>query len=81
MLAKATATIELTEEQRDSIQKGGAVRVQDNGREYALLRPECTTGSSMVGATTVRGTRRRWIGLREESAACSTVTLGGPGDY
>lgn len=32
--------IELTEEQRKSIQDGRAVRVCENGREYVLLRPD-----------------------------------------
>ena len=32
--------IELTEEQRDTIEKGGAVRIHENGREYVLLRPD-----------------------------------------
>ena len=32
--------IELTPEQRKSIQEGGAVRVRENGQEYVLLRPE-----------------------------------------
>ena len=32
--------IELTEEQRKSIQDGSAVRVTENGREYVLLRPD-----------------------------------------
>lgn len=32
--------IELTDEQRQSLEKGNAVRVQENGREYVLLRPD-----------------------------------------
>jgi hypothetical protein len=32
--------IELTEEQRKSIQEGKAVRVRENGQEYVLLRPD-----------------------------------------
>jgi hypothetical protein len=32
--------IELTEEQRKSIEDGRAVRVRENEREYVLLRPE-----------------------------------------
>jgi hypothetical protein len=40
MLAKETAMIELTQEQRESIEKGNAVRVQEDGREYVLLRPD-----------------------------------------
>ena len=32
--------IELSEEQRKSIQDGSAVRVTENGREYVLLRPD-----------------------------------------
>jgi hypothetical protein len=40
MLAKETAMIELTEEQRESIDKGRAVRIHKNGREYVLLHPD-----------------------------------------
>jgi hypothetical protein len=40
MLGKETAMIELTEEQRRSIEDGRGVRVQDNGREYVLMRPD-----------------------------------------
>ena len=32
--------IELTEEQRKSIEDGNAVRVQENGQEYVMLRPD-----------------------------------------
>jgi hypothetical protein len=32
--------IELSEEQRKAIDEGQAVRVQENGREYVLLRPD-----------------------------------------
>jgi hypothetical protein len=32
--------IELTEEQRKSLQDGQAVRVRDNGHEFVLLRPD-----------------------------------------
>lgn len=32
--------IELTPEQRVSIEAGKAVRVHENGREYVLLRPD-----------------------------------------
>ncbi|HYV36768.1 MAG TPA: hypothetical protein VE988_13760 [Gemmataceae bacterium] len=32
--------IELTDEQRKLIDDGAAVRVQENGREYVLMRPE-----------------------------------------
>ncbi len=32
--------IELTEEQRKSLQHGEPIRVRDNGQEYVLLRPE-----------------------------------------
>jgi len=40
MLAKEIAMIQLTEEQRVSIEHGKAVRVHENGREYVLLRPD-----------------------------------------
>jgi hypothetical protein len=40
MLAKETAMIELTEEQRDSIEQGRAVRIHENGRDYVLLHPD-----------------------------------------
>ncbi|HEY7313067.1 MAG TPA: hypothetical protein VH643_27135 [Gemmataceae bacterium] len=32
--------IELSDEQRKSLDEGKAVRVQENGREYVLLRPD-----------------------------------------
>jgi hypothetical protein len=32
--------IELTDQQRKSVEDGTAVRVHDNGREYVLLRPD-----------------------------------------
>jgi len=32
--------IELTQEQRKSIQEGHPVHVRDNGQEYVLLRPD-----------------------------------------
>jgi len=32
--------IELTDEQRKSVQEGSAVRVRENGQEYVLLRPD-----------------------------------------
>lgn len=32
--------IELSHEQRKSLDEGKAVRVQENGREYVLLRPD-----------------------------------------
>ncbi len=32
--------IELNDEQRKSLDEGKAVRVQENGREYVLLRPD-----------------------------------------
>lgn len=32
--------IELSEEQRQSLDEGKAVRVQENGQEYVLLRPD-----------------------------------------
>ena len=32
--------IELSDEQRKSIDDGKAVRVQENGREYVVLRPD-----------------------------------------
>jgi hypothetical protein len=34
------AMIELTEEQRKSLQQGEPVRVRENGQEYVLLRPD-----------------------------------------
>jgi hypothetical protein len=40
MLPKETTMIELTEQQRESIEKGEAVRVHENSREYVLLRPD-----------------------------------------
>lgn len=32
--------IELSDEQRKSLDEGQAVRVQENGREYVLVRPD-----------------------------------------
>jgi hypothetical protein len=32
--------IELSEHQRKSIEEGGAIRVQENGNEYVVLRPD-----------------------------------------
>ncbi|HTU18183.1 MAG TPA: hypothetical protein VMG10_08970 [Gemmataceae bacterium] len=32
--------IELTDEERKRLDEGQAVRIQENGREYVLLRPE-----------------------------------------
>jgi hypothetical protein len=40
MQAKETAMIELTEDQRKTIQDGLAVHVRENGQEYVLLRPD-----------------------------------------
>jgi hypothetical protein len=40
MSAKETAMIELSDEQRKSIDEGKAVRVQENGREYVILRSD-----------------------------------------
>jgi L-amino acid N-acyltransferase YncA len=37
---KETGMIELSEEQRKAIDEGQAVRVQEKGREYVLLRPD-----------------------------------------
>jgi hypothetical protein len=40
MPGKEAIMIELSEEQRQSINEGKAVRVQQNGREYILQRPD-----------------------------------------
>jgi len=40
MPAKERTMIELTEQQRQSIQTGGVVRVTESGQEYVLLRPD-----------------------------------------
>jgi hypothetical protein len=37
---KETAMIELTQEQRKSLQDGEAVRVREKDQEYVLLRPD-----------------------------------------
>ena len=61
--------IELTEEQRKTIQDGGAVRVMDNGLEYVLVRSEVydrlTDGECEGDGLTAEEMDR----LREESVA------------
>ncbi len=74
MLAKETAMIALTEEQRESLEKGNAVRVQENGREYVLLRPEVYDRIANGAYDDSPWARRRWIGCERSRWACSTVT-------
>jgi hypothetical protein len=69
MLAKETAMIELTEEQRDSIEKGQAVRVYENGREYVLLRPDVYDRIADGGYDDSPWDAEEMDRLREESVA------------
>jgi hypothetical protein len=61
--------IELTEEQRKSIEDGKAVRVRENGQEYVVLRPDVYDRIAHEG-----GDSRPWEAeeldrLREESVS------------
>ncbi len=69
MPAKKTAIFELTEEQRDSIEKGRAVRVQENGREYVLLRPDVCDRLADDGYDDSPWDAEEMDRLREESVA------------
>jgi hypothetical protein len=61
--------IEITEEQRKSLEDGEPVRVRDNGHEYVLLRPDVydrlSEGEYEDGSWTAAELDR----LREESVA------------
>ena len=61
--------IELTEEQRQSIQAGKAVRVRENGREYVLLRPDVYDRLADDGYDDGPWTAEEIDQLREESVA------------
>lgn len=61
--------IELTQEQRQSIDQGKAVRVQDNGREYVLLRPDVYDRLAEEGYDDSPWDAEEMDRLREESVA------------
>jgi hypothetical protein len=61
--------IELTEEQRQAIEDGRAVRVRENGREYVLLRPDVYDRLADEGYDDGPWTADEMDRLREESVA------------
>lgn len=61
--------IELTEEQRKSIQDGRAVRVRENEREYVLLRPDVYERLTQEGYDDGPWNADEMDRLREESLA------------
>jgi hypothetical protein len=61
--------IELTQEQRKSIQDGKPVRVRDNGQEYILLRPDVYARLSEGEYDASPWTAAETDLLREESVA------------
>ncbi len=61
--------IELTEEERKSIQDGKAVRVRENGREYVLLRPDVYDRLAQEGHDDSPWDAEEMDRLREESVA------------
>ena len=61
--------IELTEEQRKSLQDGEPIRVRDNGQEYVLLRPDVYERLSEGEYDDGPWTAEELDGLREESTA------------
>ncbi len=61
--------IELTEEQRESLEKGNAVRVHENGREYVLLRPDVYDRIADGGYDDSPWDAEEMDRLREESVA------------
>jgi hypothetical protein len=61
--------IELTEEQRKSIQEGKAVRVQENGQEYVLLRPDVYERLADEGYDDSPWNAEEMDRLREESVS------------
>jgi hypothetical protein len=61
--------IELTESQQQTILEGGAVRIQENGREYVLVRPEVWDRLTEEGYDDSPWTPEEMDRLREESVA------------
>ncbi len=61
--------IELTQEQRQSLQDGEAVRVRENGQEYVLLRPDVYERLSEGEYDDAPWTAAEMDLLREESVA------------
>ena len=60
--------IELSDEQRKSLDEGQAVRVQENGREYVLLRPDVYDRLAEEGYDDRPWDAEELDRLREESA-------------
>ena len=61
--------IQLTEEERRSIQDGKAVRVRENGREYVLLRPDVYDRLAQDGYDDSPWDAEEMDRVREESVA------------
>ncbi len=61
--------IELTEEQRQSIDQGKAVRIQEDDREYVLLRPDVYDRLAEGGYDDSPWDAAEMDWLREESVA------------
>jgi hypothetical protein len=59
--------IELTEEQRRCINDGNAVRVQEDGQEYVVLRPDVYDRLAQEGFDTSPWEPEELDRLREES--------------
>jgi hypothetical protein len=68
MSTKEAAMIELSDEQRKSLDEGQAVRVQENGREYVLLRPDVYDRLAEEGYDDRPWDAEELDRLREESA-------------
>jgi hypothetical protein len=69
MFAKETAMIELSEEQRASLEEGKPVRVQEDGREYVLLLKDVYDRISDGGYDDSPWDAEEMDRLREESVA------------
>ena len=61
--------IELTDEERKRLDEGQAVRIQENGREYVLLRPEVYDRLIEEGYEDSSWDAEEMDRLREESLA------------
>ncbi len=59
--------IELSDEPRQSLDEGKAVRVEENGREYVLLRPDVYERLAEEGHDDSRWDGEELDRLREES--------------
>jgi hypothetical protein len=69
MPAKEKLVIELTEEQRASIDSGKPVHVRENGHEYVMLRPDIYERLADGGYDDTPWTPDELDRLREESVA------------